>query len=620
MKDSNTKEDVMPESAEDDAVGRKHRMRMPERTILTFIPFLFILADMYLDPFSALDELASIYSGAGVALAWWAYALPCLFLAHARFLPRAVRLALPAVLVVTAYMIAYQRMSAEVFARVRSEVPAEIQPDPWILVPIPFLALPPLALLVLPCFAGLFLAGRNFRMWRFALGYFSFALLVECALSLRAPATPGPILGAALLTLAASLPFGMKRQRLVMGDLLGRSFLPGRIDDADGHGTPVRELGLPDRLIILAILFALTALVPAGAVITMALRESNRIIMDGPVHPPLSPSLVNGYDSLKEHFSGEDSVEIDMTDAPGFTSVPNSHIGFVLPSVYSRELAELAYGKVSDELIDEHLMWFEDFIEDLESVREADYIRFPGATDMHWMNVRTVARALALRSVVRNLRGDPLGAIHDIDTLLRFGVLMQSEGTLIRRLLGTAVIMIAVHSSQSYLIWNRHDPEALEALIGILKSKRGEVHTGLLLDQIARYEMSISHVVLLPEISAPAMIRGYKQMQWRAQELDLVLTAALIEMYRHDTGDLPGSLDDLVPDYLPSVPRDVKTGKPVRYDRREGGYGLKTDLREEIAAQEHYPVLFDYQFPDEFKDPPDAWRKAEEWTPGVDVP
>ena len=45
-----------------------------------------------------------------------------------------------------------------------------------------------------------------------------------------------------------------------------------------------------------------------------------------------------------------------------------------------------------------------------------------------------------------------------------------------------------------------------------------------------------------------------------------VHAAVAIEHYRRVHGELPISLDVLVPDFLPVIPRDARTGKPLRYD------------------------------------------------------
>jgi hypothetical protein len=49
-------------------------------------------------------------------------------------------------------------------------------------------------------------------------------------------------------------------------------------------------------------------------------------------------------------------------------------------------------------------------------------------------------------------------------------------------------------------------------------------------------------------------------------------TAIAVERYRLAAGALPESLGQLVPRYLPEIPIDPFTGKPLKYERREPGY------------------------------------------------
>ena len=47
------------------------------------------------------------------------------------------------------------------------------------------------------------------------------------------------------------------------------------------------------------------------------------------------------------------------------------------------------------------------------------------------------------------------------------------------------------------------------------------------------------------------------------------VTAAFLALliYHREHGNLPPTLDALVPDYLPAVPRDYFDGQPIRYSR-----------------------------------------------------
>jgi hypothetical protein len=51
--------------------------------------------------------------------------------------------------------------------------------------------------------------------------------------------------------------------------------------------------------------------------------------------------------------------------------------------------------------------------------------------------------------------------------------------------------------------------------------------------------------------------------------VDQLVAACALERFRLAHGELPNTLDALVPQYLATVPRDVIDGQPLRY-RRDG--------------------------------------------------
>lgn len=71
-----------------------------------------------------------------------------------------------------------------------------------------------------------------------------------------------------------------------------------------------------------------------------------------------------------------------------------------------------------------------------------------------------------------------------------------------------------------------------------------------------------------------------REVQAEAGFRDGVLTGIALTLYRRQRGNWPGSLEDLTPAYLPSIPTDRLTGEPVRYRVKDGGpivYSLGVD-------------------------------------------
>lgn len=66
-------------------------------------------------------------------------------------------------------------------------------------------------------------------------------------------------------------------------------------------------------------------------------------------------------------------------------------------------------------------------------------------------------------------------------------------------------------------------------------------------------------------------------------ELRCAVTALAVERYRLKHGNWPATLDELAPDFLPSVPLDPFNGHPLRYRRTEDGviiYSVGADLED----------------------------------------
>ena len=54
--------------------------------------------------------------------------------------------------------------------------------------------------------------------------------------------------------------------------------------------------------------------------------------------------------------------------------------------------------------------------------------------------------------------------------------------------------------------------------------------------------------------------------------MEIAATALAIECFRHDQGQLPGDLTELVPQYFKAVPTDPFDGGPLRYRHLPKGY------------------------------------------------
>ena len=69
----------------------------------------------------------------------------------------------------------------------------------------------------------------------------------------------------------------------------------------------------------------------------------------------------------------------------------------------------------------------------------------------------------------------------------------------------------------------------------------------------------------------PALSKAAKKFAFAQQSLDFTRLAIALERYRLANGYFPETLDALSPTFLAQVPRDVISGKPLKYRRTENG-------------------------------------------------
>ncbi|NJK90866.1 MAG: hypothetical protein HC904_02930 [Blastochloris sp.] len=120
-----------------------------------------------------------------------------------------------------------------------------------------------------------------------------------------------------------------------------------------------------------------------------------------------------------------------------------------------------------------------------------------------------------------------------------------------------------------------HYVECMELIMGWKEAKELKPMSTRFNDRIKQTGFITQAVNIWTYKSIPA----YSPILMRAAQiqanLGFVQTALAIERYRLATGRIPDSLDLLIPDYLPSLPQDPISGRPLFYNnRRDGSYLL----------------------------------------------
>ena len=69
---------------------------------------------------------------------------------------------------------------------------------------------------------------------------------------------------------------------------------------------------------------------------------------------------------------------------------------------------------------------------------------------------------------------------------------------------------------------------------------------------------------------------------------DFVKLRAAAILYNKYNGSLPSNLNELVPEYIPSVPRDMYSGEEVKYNYEKAFfYIIGPDLKDDLGRQEY---------------------------------
>jgi hypothetical protein len=98
-----------------------------------------------------------------------------------------------------------------------------------------------------------------------------------------------------------------------------------------------------------------------------------------------------------------------------------------------------------------------------------------------------------------------------------------------------------------------------------------------------------SKLMIFSRMMLPALSRAIQRDADHIARIRTAQTAIAVERFRRaHNGDLPTDLNQLVPAYLPSLPRDPFDGEPLRFKRRATGYvvySIGSDLRDDGGSE-----------------------------------
>ncbi len=107
------------------------------------------------------------------------------------------------------------------------------------------------------------------------------------------------------------------------------------------------------------------------------------------------------------------------------------------------------------------------------------------------------------------------------------------------------------------------------------------------------------------EILMPAMGQAVSTSFFAQMNSDAIATTLAIEIYKIDHGQLPDSLSDLTPNYLPSLPQDLfNPGQPLKLNIANSGYTIYSvgndgddDDGQALGTKQHREHIFRHRYP-----------------------
>jgi hypothetical protein len=183
-----------------------------------------------------------------------------------------------------------------------------------------------------------------------------------------------------------------------------------------------------------------------------------------------------------------------------------------------------------------------------------------------------VCKLLFLRATCNLEEGNHDVSLGDIRTCLRLGSLM-TEGQLIEVQVGSGVRKVGLNAAWNYVAYYQNDPEALRAMAQCLEEYSNSMKVVFPVEEIQFYEHTQSGMGLVPLEHFRTPNYGYVETFFEGgwSRFDQIQLTMMLLLYRHDRGEWPETLDELVPEYINRLPLDPSNGQPYIYLLHENG-------------------------------------------------
>lgn len=445
---------------------------------------------------------------------------------------------------------------------------------------------------------GLYFCRWGFAPWKYLCGAFVGAFVIEYATHIFIyPGIHSLLIQTLLLALVARLLIALPHARQRLEHLSGISLS----QTSELAGAP--RYTLLQRLIAHGGLTLIAIVVATSAMYSYTERQTVRMLLDKPLPVYRSKSLHNAVSEIVPAFA--------KSGAPSLNRKPFAEPVDRIRTVHS-DMADIRddeyWQKLDAAQLYSDFKQLDYFISRYRKAAEMDYLELGASYTeprgmYNYLHVREISRAMSVHAQLLIRDGRTTEALNDIRSIIRFGALFTDQPVLVSQMVGSAVRRIGISVATDYYLLHRNDPDKLRQLHAMLAELAPYARESFDIDALRRGEPATLPVVIMAEYLVPAMRRASEGMGAGVVNFEMLRIATALELYRADHGNYPLQLDDLLPDYLPLLPREPFEGDPLTYRITADGFELSTPNQPETVKDllDSYPprpldeVVKDYQ-------------------------
>jgi hypothetical protein len=297
-----------------------------------------------------------------------------------------------------------------------------------------------------------------------------------------------------------------------------------------------------------------------------------------PPAPLLPKGQANAFTIMQERFMKKTSPELPEPAVLGHSALKGGKWGYLLTPEEKEKFN--AYWNANQP-------YFDDFRRAAEAgvyQHRPRNIHFIKARVPNFVNIRRAADAIATRAEILIGEGRIKEAIETAAQLVRFGAMLQTDGTLVQRMIGVAVKAIGFNTFQAVYQWDKGSEAAKllsESVGGLLRDSEADMDSLFaalhnLLPYVRKDTWRLetdfledepglkwpARVSIVAGIAVPGMLKAKNTICLKTMQFDTLYLGVACRAYQARHGRYPSDPRELIPEILPLWPRDPWSRRP----------------------------------------------------------